>query len=123
MGFTSPQKSAAPARNDQGEFTLSVWVLFVFFSQDSNPLFFLQTPHNNQDWYYRSKCQYQERSQLLNKILCSYFYVLVYKETEMRVIDTPIGGTVKLDKYVILSTYRYVLVKSNIESGCFLDLI
>ena len=40
MGFTSPQKSAAPARNDQGEFTLSVWMLFVFFSQDSNPLFF-----------------------------------------------------------------------------------
>jgi len=38
----------------------------------------------------------------------------------MRVIDTPIGGTVKLDKYVILSTYRYVLVKSNIESGCWM---
>ena len=39
VNVPSKQKEG-PVFDDQGEFTLSVWVLFVSTSQDSNPVFF-----------------------------------------------------------------------------------
>ena len=45
MAKMSNPKMARPMRNDQGELTLSLWVLFVFFYELSNTLVtFLKLP-------------------------------------------------------------------------------